>query len=290
MASQRSRSALARDFGDLPIESLKDVRKAIAEGLTGQLGSEVRILLACMPKSGSTMLATILESMPGMDTAKLVPAYKRREQELCINAIERIQIRSAGRLRRWRNELADEGTHEQAPQGYVAQHHVRYSTPTEKILTNYNLKPVVLVRNIFDIVPSVRDHYRNASTDMSMAYVGEEMTNWSDDQLHNFIADMVVPWYFNFYRSWLDRSDKLLVTYEALVRDTPEIVAEVLDYCGVSYREEDVDRAIAASAQKDTRKNKGVTGRGDQLSDKVRAKIAAYADYYPDVDFRPIGL
>lgn len=47
----------------------------------------IRVLVACMPKSGSTYLSGAIEALPGFIRAHLVPGYGRREQELCIEKL-----------------------------------------------------------------------------------------------------------------------------------------------------------------------------------------------------------
>lgn len=159
-----------------------------------------------MPKSGSTYLTAILGRMPGMKIVSLVPGYDRREQELDI-----------GMLR------ATDGI------DYVAHHHVRFSRPTMTLLDHFCIKPVVQVRNIFDIVVSIKDHLRNESIEGSMGYVVPEMVRWDDQQLERFIVQMMIPWYFNFYMSWRDCESRILVRYEELIRTPESVVTSICE-------------------------------------------------------------
>lgn len=245
----------------------------------------VRIVVACMPKSGSTYLSRVIEQMPGMRRATLVPGWRRREQELCIHSIHREELKT----RRMRAQsLIKLGS--QWPAGYVAQNHLRYSEPTADIIATYRLRPVVLVRNIFDIVLSVRDHYRNESNLMAMAYVTQDMRQWPDDKLHHFIADMVVPWYLNFYMTWRDCPDKLLVDYDQATKNTAETMLEIGRFAGAKWTPADIEKAYAAAAGLGTRKNKAVSGRGASLGEDVKDKIRRLAAHYEGVDFSRIGL
>src|SRR5687767_14488637 len=138
-----------------------------------------RLLLACMPKSGSTWLATMLACLPGFRPAVLVNGHDRREQEL-----SEIQLLLN---QRW---------------NYVSQMHLRYSEPTARLIQTFSLKPIVLVRNIFDIVPSIHDHWHCESVRGPSCYLKNAMTNWPSDKIDEFIVDMGLPWYFNFFLSW----------------------------------------------------------------------------------------
>jgi hypothetical protein len=94
-----------------------------------------------MPKSGSTLLTDLIGQLPGFHQAALIPIAGRREQEL-----DEVCLQKADGL------------------DYIAQVHVRHSDWTEDMCADYGLTPIVLVRNLFDVVVSLRDHVRNEST------------------------------------------------------------------------------------------------------------------------------
>lgn len=259
------------------------------------------ILVACMPKSGSTLLSRLVASSPGFQRFRAVPGFLRREQELAESRLKLMRPRIEIRRKEWlslrfNNKIKFWAGNPSLlpgwPIGTVCQNHLRYSAPAQVAIDKFGLSPVVLVRNIFDVVPSIRDHYRNESVFMPMAYVTESIARMPDEQLHAFIVYMVLPWYLNFFVSWQDREHKLLVTYEQLVADQEGTLGRVLEFAGL-------DKRYVAQATKDvavkiesefTRKNVGRHGRGDELSPGLKAKIRHMASYYPDVDFSPIGL
>ena len=82
---------------------------------------------------------------------------------------------------------------------YVSGNHTRYSSVTQKLIDTYMLHPIVLVRNIFDVVESLYDHFRLESTVIPMAYVPNDISEWDKNKALLFITEMVIPWYFNFY-------------------------------------------------------------------------------------------
>jgi hypothetical protein len=247
---------------------------------------EVRLLVACMPKSGSTLLSTVIASLPGMRREQLVNGYDRREQELCVQKLAEAKDRTELLRARWR----DEHSSAPFPRGFVSQHHVRYSKPTAKLLAVYNFKTVVLVRNIFDAFVSLRDHIVKDSPIAPMAYCSEEMRKWPKDKLHEFIADMLMPWYINFYVCWQLCEDKYLVSYEQLLADIPGKLREIAAFGDLAITDEDISNALARAGDANTKMNKGISGRGAELADSVKDRIRRYAAYYPEVDFAPIGL
>lgn len=99
------------------------------------------ILVACMPKSGSSFLSNCIASYQGFRHGILVPDYGVREQEMCELRLEKFNNRP-----------------------YVAQLHVRNSAWTQKLIQRYGMTHVVLVRDLLDVVASVRDHIRKDFT------------------------------------------------------------------------------------------------------------------------------
>jgi hypothetical protein len=247
---------------------------------------EARLLVACMPKSGSTFLSTVVASLPGMRRELLVNGYDRREQELCVQKLAEAKERTESLRARWR----DKQSTAPLPRGFVSQHHVRYSQPTAKLLAAYNLKPVVLVRNIFDAFVSLRDHIVNDSPIAPMAYCSEEMRGWPTDKLNEFIADMLMPWYINFYVCWQQCEDKYPVTYEQLLADPAGKLREIAAFGRFAITDDDISNALARAEGANTKKNKGISGRGAELADSVKDRIRRYAAYYSEIDFSPIGL
>jgi hypothetical protein len=226
------------------------------------------VLLACMPKSGSTYLRQIFTQLPGFSGTSLVPGYGRREQELS-------------------RELLVEQTAQ--PGSFVAQLHVRYSGVTADYIAEFGLKPVVLVRNIFDITVSLMDFMRGAPVN-PVAVIPPAFADWDDEQAATFITTMYIPWYFNFFLSWQYCSDKALVTYEELIADPVETVAHICARLGIAVDGGDVARAVPAARAGETRLNEGITGRGDSLPEAAKQRIRKMASFYAGRDFSQIGL
>ena len=236
--------------------------------LTGALScNHHHLLVACMPKSGSTFLSAALANLPGFQGIGLTPGYGRREQEL-----DTLSMLFYHRT------------------NYVAQQHVRYSGSMEVWRQSLGIKPIVLVRDIFDVIPSLRDHFRREDTVGPMGYVTQEMVGWEDSKLDYFIATMLIPWYFNFYRSWLDCENMLMVRYEDINADPASVVGRIVDHYGLGFSRETIESAVNKAQGGLTRKNQAIVGRGQNLSEEVKARIYEMADFYPGVDFSPIGI
>jgi hypothetical protein len=225
------------------------------------------LLLACMPKSGSTWLSSILSNLPGFQAAQLVNGWERREQEL-----SEVHLLLNHRC------------------NYVAQMHIRYSQPTAALIQRFSLKPVLLVRNIFDIVPSIRDHWISHGTEGPACYLKEAPTDWPQDRIDKFIVDMGFPWYFNFFLSWTECEHKLLVTYEELRQNPQRIVERICEYHEIEATPSEINDSIRKVLPQSTRLNKAQVGRGRQLSCETKQRILEMASYYEGIDFTPIGI
>ena len=156
-----------------------------------------RLLVACFPKSGSTYLSTVISSLPGFERAVLSDASEHCEQELSRFRLANAAFGSA----------------------YIAQHHTRHHTVTAALMHKFGVRPIVLVRDIFDCMVSLRDHVRTVSPHFPMARTSLDMSDWPDRELIDFLIDMAGPWYVDFFVSWTGCRDAIWVTYDDFVAD-----------------------------------------------------------------------
>ena len=187
------------------------------------------ILIVAAPKSGSTWLTEVLHAaLPGHKTRSMLPAYGRREQELSLGAIARHVTRE--------NVL---GVHQ----------HLRYSGWTGKVLEEAGIRPVLRIRNIFDTVYSIHDHI-GENYEGPMAYLDPGV--WANlktrEERFEFIVNMVLPWFFSFYATWLTsdwyRQGRVVVSaYEDMRREPVEHVQGLLAQLGISVDREAVEQA-----------------------------------------------
>ena len=231
-------------------------------------GNKTHILIACTPKSGSTFLWTILSQIPAYKKVSLIPGSDRRENELCK---EKLIVNH--RL------------------NYVARLHIRYSQPTRELMESFYLRPVVCVRNIYDSVISLKDHIFKQRPALSMINsVDKDFKNWDSAKQDEFIVDLAIPWYINFFVSWSECHNKALVTYEELNRDSLCTVKRLLSELGISASNETIGEYIKAAEKTDTLKNVATVGRGEALSQYLKNRMRRFASYYPGVDFTPLGI
>ena len=101
-----------------------------------QLGRH--IFIACVPKSASTFLKNLLVNLTGFQDVFMVYAAGQTEHELYLPTVR---------------EFAHFDT--------VTQQHCRASDANVHIMQAFGIRPIVLVRDIFDSVVSLLDFYNN---------------------------------------------------------------------------------------------------------------------------------
>jgi len=230
-------------------------------------------LIACMPKSGSSLLFEALCALTGWDKGFFTYAYLQNEQELYLPYVR---------------EIAKIDT--------VTQLHCRATHANIHIIQGFDIRPVVLVRNLADIVMSLVDFYDNGAVINSFLD-----TDWSaldPRSKRDYIIDHVMPWYVGFYASWRRaaaemRLDCRFVAYEDMIADKPGTLMEIAQFLGLEKTLDDC-RAAIAKAEGDkttTRFNKGVAGRGAAtLSGRQQARLQNLTAPFASIDFSPIGL
>lgn len=229
------------------------------------------LLVACMPKSGSTFLAAALAAATGFEFETLSYGYEQNEQDLYLPALVRICRRNT-----------------------VTQQHMRASDPNVRLIDSFGLTPIVLVRSLPDVVVSLFDHLHRTALKASMAYVNEQFFELDRTAQIDLIVELFMPWYVSFYVSWWDAEARgkcpvIWVRYEDVIADNAATMERILAAAGVARDRDAIQRGIAHAKSGDVKLNKGVTGRGREfLSDAQRAHIAGLARHYPWVDFSRI--
>lgn len=222
------------------------------------------ILLACQPKSGSSFLTEAVGSLPGFRIGHYIAGYDRSEHEL-----------NQAHIRKYRF------------QGYraiIAQHHVRFSELTKRLILKNRMLPVVLYRDLFDVIISLRDHLRNWNVVGSMAYFDQSHADLPDAELERMIARLAIPWYINFYVSWREASGVgpiMFVNYDTLRSDPQTVISDILAAAKLPASEKQITRALEQSQKGVTRFNKGVSARGKLLAPETRQIVLDGLSYYP---------
>lgn len=232
-----------------------------------------RILINAMPKSGSTFLTSALSDVTG--AMKFFLGHEQAgEQDFYYPKM----------VDTWNMRL-------------VSHQHARPSRINIECLKEFKIKPVIQIRNIFDIVVSTKDNLDRMQRDNVFPKT-PDYRSLPEDQKLDAIIDHRVAWQLQFYDGWM-RADieKYVVSYEDMIADYSGTLGKILDFYDIEVPQgkivEVVDRLNAAKnadAGK-TRFNKGQAGRGAEiLSDEQKDRIRRMASYFTSVDMSPLGL
>ena len=226
------------------------------------------VLVACMPKSGSSLLIRMVEELPGLRRVALVRGHDRRENELALDTL-----------------VANHDT------DWVAQAHVRHSTATARMIRTFSLLPVVQTRDLADVCVSLHDHLLKIATVNPIAYVPDAYKDWPEARRLEFVVDTFMPWYLNFFLSWSQVDGTVRVGYAELLRDPLSQLRRVAGAAGIDAAAAELDGACerALNAAIPTR-NRIVEGRGSRLPPAARRQLLRLADYYAGHDLSSIGL
>ena len=274
--SRRRLSKLARH----PLRSARPVENGlrVAAGFKRRFvrPSGPYVFVACMPRTGSTFLTETLCELTGFKRVELTDAFAENEQELDVP------------------RLLDAYSY-----GSVTQQHVCANRRTVELMRDFGIRPVVLVRNIFDVVVSIRHFLLTEGCGKWPTFftTDERFRRLDEQSQYEQIVELGLPWYFDFFVSWAEATargalDTMWLTYEAAAADWPAALRRVAGFYGLEVSS-GIEGALARTTARaaSLRLNKGLPGRGDAvLEAATRERIRRYTRFYPDVDFTPIGL
>ena len=230
------------------------------------------LFVTCFPKSGSTFLVSALAESTGY-MRQFLGYDHLNEQDLYLpSLIDTYNM------------------------NIVCHQHTRATAPNLALVSEFGIQPVVLVRNIFDCLVSLRDHLERESLQTPVFNASGEFLAKPQAEQFDELIDLALPWYVNFIMSWKgaesEGTELLWITYEDMMTDKVGTVRRVLDFYSTTKFDDRVDSAVSRVDQgSDTRFNKGVSGRGEErLSADQRRRITDRFRHYPNVDFSTIGI
>lgn len=231
------------------------------------------LIIACFPKSGSTYLFEALSQLTGYMKAPLVFEYGQNEQDLYLPNLLQIYTKNT-----------------------ISHQHIRATATNIRLMREFNIQPIILVRSIFDVVASYYDHLHKESIQVPTCFFDKNFFSLDSESKYSQIVDMVLPWYFSFYASWhspetINDIRPLYLSYESMFTDPLNSLKQCLEYANLQCSESFISETLMQMGKKHTRFNIGKQGRGQEiLSQRNLDKIYNYKIYYPWIDFSPIGL
>jgi hypothetical protein len=252
-----------------------------------------RYVICCMPKSGSSFLRTALQRALDLP-APLLTGFGNTEVSSMFGLNPREQEF---------DELALVKAALLAPQGFVAQHHTRYTQYLGLQMVAYGLTPIVTLRNIPDALVSFDDMMLawrtgagpNAWTEDSPFALPRGYIGLPPDARIRLIARSLGVWLIQFHLSWLRGARQgfvspLVIRYEEDILDPARLVVRLSEALKLDDAQTERLRAFAERPDRErSRLNVGKAGRGrermpDDVMELLRDYAACFADEIPAGD------
>lgn len=242
-------------------------------------GDKRLIVVAAAPRTGSTFLSGALAKASGFPYARLCAAYSTNEHDLYLPGLYIL------------NQV-----------GCVSQLHMKGTYHNAALMRTFGISPIILTRNIYDIVVSLMNDLRFKETvpgfgtglnGYSFIWQDQDIKDCSDQKLTDAIIDLAIPWYVNFYVSWYrlcqqGAIDAKWVTYEEMMADKRQTLLDIMEFVDAPVVAADLDEILEHRA---VGFNTGDSNRGEEaLTAAQKERIGQLFSYYPDVDFNQYGL
>jgi hypothetical protein len=254
---------------------------AVRDGVTRT--SAPRYALLGMPKSGSSFLSSALQHTFDLPMAMLTSfgaggvssllGMNSREQELDELAVIKSILMSS--------------------QGFVAQHHTRYSQYLGLQLKLYGLTPLISVRNALDCIVSFDDMMMARSPEGQHWVFDAQFalptgySGLSDEVRYTILTHSFGVWLINFYLSWKRGVQQaivspLIIKYEDHVLNPDALVEHLNERIPMTGKQIETLRAYANEPDRArSRLNVGARGRGAELMpEHLQQFLADYAGLF----------
>ena len=150
------------------------------------------------------------------------------------------------------------------------------------------------LRNLYDTVISLHDHFEPDHRSLPCGYVSEEYLRMSWKERIDYLIHLHLPWYFNFVLSWREAArhiDICPVTYEEFFADQPGQLRRIAAFYGLTASD-CADRGRHDTRQPgrhDWRFNVGVAGRGSEMLSAAQKQAIRDQGAICRIDISPCG-
>lgn len=224
------------------------------------------VLLACIPKSGSTFISGAIMAAMGYPRNTLRLSHDVQE----FDPIKLLQSRN---------------------RGVVSQSHMMATDYAVEQINKNDIRTIVLERDFADAIVSNRDHIVAMAKSTGPYSVFSQAEFFDSDFLKRPIADQydhlietVVPWFARFHASWRRQAKALthrplFITYEMFFSNPENGLKLILAHLGRELPQADIKNALARVGP--ARINIGKTGRGaTELTAEQHQRIREIAAIY----------
>lgn len=170
--------------------------------------------------------------------------------------------------------------------------HLSCSIKLQAYLVLYNIRPVVLIRNIFDALRSFVDHLATSYPEIVDGYPDLSFEDKKNVVLHLLALPLVE--FFATWQMYAKTNPCLTIQYEENVDDWVYSLQKILDYSHIEYSPNAITGSVKGLTDQLSvnpgrfRYNEGIKGRGRDFSDEEKNSVRRLYKMYPNVDFQAI--
>ena len=164
----------------------------------------------------------------------------------------------------------------------VTHVHMPALPANRQFIAALDLKPVIMLRNIPDMLASYADELEPdplAPIKWLNTPLPDDYPAMTDKRKSDFLIDMMGPWYVSYFASWMDYAAKepqrvCMLSYDAFRADPAESLERLLVHSGLPRSRAQCQTALDGvwKDRRSYRYNKGVSGRGAARFDAVQTE------------------
>ena len=234
------------------------------------------IFLVFPPKAAGTFLREAVVTATGGDLVRVVHAQGGRDAQLYYPTLLAYYLGGVCH-------------------GPLTAHvHMQALPANVAMMEAFGLRPVIMIRNIPDMLASFRDmldHDAQARSDGLNCPIPENWLSLAPEQKADFLIDMMGPWYAGYYATWLARARQSetvrVLRYGELLEDPAGCLESILEHSLQNSRLR-VSRPYCELVMLDLwdmrqrlRFNEGKEGRGRQyFSVAQRQRLSRLLGFY----------
>lgn len=251
-------------FPKFDISSYHNYLKRRASGL------ENHILIACLPKSGSTFIANSLVNITNFEFIQFQSRRATNDHNIDPNILYFNLNKST-----------------------ITQLHLKPNLLNKELLLESNIKVVFLYRGVLDSLRSLNNHILNENDQWFMFTASEDYKYWSTQKQFDFLIDMVLPWYINFLSSWkieLELQDvKILeIDYDDFKVNNLNTIKKILQFYNLNYSDEKIEKGIGMSYENKSKlrfNEKSITEKYE-FTENQKIEVKRKINYYSKLSLK----
>jgi hypothetical protein len=237
------------------------------------------ILLASMNRSGSTFTANKIAQKLNINLVNIIrdmDPYGVREEEIDIPKLKK--------------------AFEENPNlGFIAKQHLVFSTLILRLIKRKYLVPLVLTRNLPDVIVSISEQYSVPNLKTYLTLFPKTFDTFDIERKCDYIIHFIMPELLKFFSSWTRHHEfsKIWFRFEDFKDNNQVYFNKITSLLGIEkiimdtpepspYRNYDSNKVLTDDIIFKIRLNRGVTGRGLKIMNAAQIElIKKMIEQYP---------